>query len=142
LNGLDGWNAPERRLIEDLIRLFWQQRQVLVDEVDLILRAASDLPPTPAAAIAAAVQTSPLSGREELKQAAAAEVVRDRAVAAVLLAAPEWIEAAAHRNPPWGRTLTRAVSALNDARTISHGFLDTHRSVLQQHARCLAADPT
>ena len=138
LNQLGCLDALGRSRIEDLVRVVWRRRDLLLSEADLVLRAASAWPPTPPADGVKVERNSPWSGRAEFE----AELARDRAVAAVLLAAPAWIEAAARRDPPWGKDLVRAVAALNEAWTTGGWLRGLHRSVMQQHARWFGSDPT
>ena len=137
LNRLGRSDFQGRARIEDLVRVVWRGRERLVSAADPVLRAASDVPPTPPAGGVADGQTSPWSGRAEWE----AEVVRDSAVAAALLAVPAWIEAALQRDPPWGRDLTRTVAALDGAWAAGRWFQDLYRAVRHRPARWFGSGP-
>ena len=137
LNRLGRSDLQGRTRVEDLVRVVWRGRELLVSAADPVLRAASALTPIPTAGGVALERTSPWSGREEWE----AEVVRDSAVAAALLAAPAWIEAAARRDPPWGKDLANTVAALDGAWAAGRWFPGLRRFVMQ-HSRWFGSDPT
>ena len=131
LNQLGCLDALGRSRIEDLVRVVWRRRDLLLSEADPVLRASSAWPPTPTADDVNGERNSPWSGRAEFEE----ELARDRAVAAALLAAPAWIEAAARRDPPWGKELANAVAALDDSHMPGRWLRGLHRSVMRHQAR-------